>query len=88
MQRLHGTRSVWSRYEIGTNKPCVYTVPGGSDRDRICYLVPNGSIYEGDPIWNRTVPVLNRSRVNRVAPYHRGPIPIGLEFIRSPVNVA
>ena len=25
--------------------------------DRICYLVPNGSIYEGDPMWNRTVPV-------------------------------
>ena len=23
--------------------------------DRICYLVPNGSTYEGYPVWNRTV---------------------------------
>ena len=29
----------------------------GSGTDRICYLVPNGSAYEGDPMWNRTVPV-------------------------------
>ena len=56
-QRLHGTGSVWNRYEIGTDKPCVYTRPGGSGTDRICYLVPNGSTYEGDPMWNRTVPV-------------------------------
>ena len=24
-QRLHGTGSVWNRYEIVTDKPCVYT---------------------------------------------------------------
>ena len=39
--------------------------------DRICYLVSNGSSHEGDPIWNPTVPVPNRSRVNRVDPYHK-----------------
>ena len=38
----------------GMDKPCVYTGPGGSDTDRICYLVPNGPTYEGDPIWNCT----------------------------------
>ena len=36
--------------------------------DRICYLLPNGSTYEGDPIWKRIVPVSNRSYVNRVNP--------------------
>ena len=56
-QRLHGIGSVWNRYEIDTDKPCFYTGPGGSGTDRICYLVPNGSTYEGDPLWNRTVPV-------------------------------
>ena len=56
-QRLHGTGSVWNRYEIGTDKPCVYTGPGGSGTDRISYLSPNGSTYECDPMWNRTVPV-------------------------------
>ena len=60
-QRLHGTGSIWNRYEIGTDKPCVYTGPGGSGTDRICYLVPNGPTYEGDPTWNHTVPVSNRS---------------------------
>ena len=54
-QSLHGT--VWNRYEIGKDKPSAYTGPGGSGTDRICYLVPNGSTYEGDPMWNRTVPV-------------------------------
>ena len=29
----------------------------------------NGSIYEGDPMWNRTVLVWNRSRVNGVNPH-------------------
>ena len=29
----------------------------------------NGSTYEGDPIWNRTVPVSNQPRVNRVDRY-------------------
>ena len=71
-QRLHGTGSFWNRYEIGTDKACVYTGPGGSGTDRICYLVPNGFTYEGDPIWNRSVPISNRSRVNRVDPYHCG----------------
>ena len=47
----------WNRYEIGTDQSCVYTGPGGSGTDRICYLVPNGFIYEGDPMWNRTVMV-------------------------------
>ena len=49
-QLLHGTGSVWNQYNIGTDKPCVYTGPGGSGTDRICYPVPNGSTYEGDPI--------------------------------------
>ena len=52
-----GPRPVWNRYEIGTDKPCVYTGSGGSGTDRICYLVPDGSTYKGDPMWNRTVPV-------------------------------
>ena len=38
------------RHEIGTDKPCVYTKPGGFSTDRIHYLAPNGSTYEGDPI--------------------------------------
>ena len=49
-QRLHGTESVWNRYEIGADKLCVYTVPCESGTDRIRCLVPNGSTYEGDPI--------------------------------------
>ena len=61
-----------NRHEIGTDKPCVYTEPGGSVTDRICYLIPNGSTREGDPVWNRTVPVSNSSRVNRVDPYQSG----------------
>ena len=55
-QRLHGTASAWNRYEIGTDKPCVYTGPGGSCTDRIRYLVPTGTTYEGNPMWNRTIP--------------------------------
>ena len=66
-----------------TDKPCVYTGPGGPSMIRICSLVPNGSTYEGDPKWNRTVPVSNRSRVNRV-----DPIPNEYEHIRTGVNVA
>ena len=30
--------------------------PGGCGKDRICYLVPNWSTYEGDLIWNGTIP--------------------------------
>ena len=69
-QRLHGTGSVWNRYEIGTDKPCVYTRPGGSGTDRICYLVPNESTYEGegDPMWNRTVPTQTKWIRTRVDP--------------------
>ena len=65
-QRLQGTRSLWIRYEIGTDKACVYVGPAGSGTGRIFYLVPNGSTNEGNLIWNRTVPVSNPSRVNRV----------------------
>ena len=82
-QRLLGTASVLNRHEIRMDKPCVYTRPGGSGMDRICYLVPNGSTYECDPIWNHTVPGSNRSTVNRV-----DPIPNGSEHVRSRVNVA
>ena len=32
--------------------------PGGSSMDQIFSLVPNGSTYESDPIWNHTVQVL------------------------------
>ena len=64
------------------DKPCVYTGPGGSFTDWICYLVPNGSSYESGPIWNRTVPVSNQSCVNRV-----DTIPDGSERIRSRVNI-
>ena len=74
-QRLHETGSVWKRYEIGRDKPCVHMGPGGSGTDQICYLIPNGSTYESDSIWNRTVPVSNRPSVNRVDPYHSGSDP-------------
>ena len=37
---MRSGKLIWNRYEIGTDKPCVYTGPGGSDTDRICYLVP------------------------------------------------
>ena len=50
-QRLHRTGFVWNRYKIGPNKPFVYTGPGRSSMDWICYLVLNGSTYEGDSIW-------------------------------------
>ena len=36
-QRLHETGSVWNRYEIGKDKLCVHTGPGGPIMDRICY---------------------------------------------------
>ena len=52
-----------------------YTGPGGSGTDRICYLILNGSTNVGDPMRNRAVPVSNRSRVNRVDPYHNGSDP-------------
>ena len=73
-QCLHGTGSVWNRYEIGTDKPCVYTGPcGGSGMVWICCLAPNGSSYKGDPVWNRTVPVSNRPLV--MDPYQSGSDP-------------
>ena len=74
-QRLRRTGSIWKRYKIGMDKPCVYTGHGGSSADRICYLVPNESTHEGDTICNRTLPVSNGIRVNRVDPYHLGPDP-------------
>ena len=46
-ERLKGVGSVWNRHEIDMDKPCVYTEPGGSGADRICYLVPNGSTSDG-----------------------------------------
>ena len=48
---------------------------GGSGTNRISYLVPNGSIYEGHPIRNCTVSVSNRSCVNRVDPHNSGSDP-------------
>ena len=74
-QSLHWTGSVWNWYDIGPDKPCVYTGPGGFGTDRICSLVPNRSTYEGDPLWNSTAPVQNRYRVNRVYPYQGGSDP-------------
>ena len=62
-------------YKIGTDKPCVYTRPGGSSTDRICYLIPNGFTYEGGPMWNCTIPVQNQSCVNIVDPYQNGSDP-------------
>ena len=38
----------------------------------------NGSTYEGDPMWNRTVPVSNRYRVNRVDLSQSGSNPKGI----------
>ena len=56
-QRLHGIGSFWNRCKIGTDKPRIYTGPGGSGIERISYLVPNGSTFKGDPIWTGTGPV-------------------------------
>ena len=39
--RLHETESVYNRYEIGTDKPCVYTRPVRSALDLLSYSVPN-----------------------------------------------
>ena len=74
-QHLHGTRSIWNRYEIGTDKLSVNTGPGESGMDRICYVVPDGSTYDGDPMWNRTITVSNRVRLSRMDPYHSGSDP-------------
>ena len=52
---LHRTGSVWNQYKIGPDKPYVYNGPGGLGMGLICYLVPNGSTYEGNPSWNHTV---------------------------------
>ena len=53
-QRLNRTKSVWNRYKISTDKPCVYTGPGESGTDQTRYLVSNGSTYEVIPC--ETVP--------------------------------
>ena len=76
MQRLHETGSIGNRQEGGTDKHCVYTRPGGLGTDRMRYLVQNESTYKGDPICNGTVPVSNRSCVNRIYPCHSGSDPI------------
>ena len=54
--RLHETRSVWNRYEIGTNKPCGFTGPDRSALDGFSYPAPNGFTCESDPGRNRIVP--------------------------------
>ena len=74
-QCLQSNGSLWNWYETGTDKPCVHVGPSGSSIDQICYLVPNGSTYEGDTIWNHAVLVSNQSCVNRVDPYHGGSNP-------------
>ena len=71
-QRSHWTESVWNQYEIGTDKPSVYTGPDRSGTDRNCYQVPNGSTCKGDPIWSHTVQVWKQSCVNGVDLYHSG----------------
>ena len=48
------TRFVWNWYEIGTDKPCIYTRPGSSSLDRLSYLLTNRFTSEGDPVWNCT----------------------------------
>ena len=63
----------------------VYTRPDsfgtGTKLERISLVftrdmvVPNGSSHEVDPIWKRTILVLNRSRINRVDPYQYGSDP-------------
>ena len=62
--RLHETGSVWNRYDIGTNKPCVYTEPSRSTLGRFSYPVPNGFNCESDPVSNFSVPGWYRARVN------------------------
>ena len=61
---------------------------GGYGTERIRYLVPNGSTYEGDPISNCTVPVSNRFCVNRVDSQIVDPIPNGSDRVGIRVNVA
>ena len=74
-QCLHKTGSVWNQYKIGMDKPYVYMADSGSIMDWICYLEPNGSTDEGDPIWNYNISVLNQLCVNRVDLYHIGSDP-------------
>ena len=62
--RLHETGSVWNRYKIGTDKPCVYTLPGRSTLNRFSYPVPNGFTCQSNPVSNCTVPGWYSSRVN------------------------
>ena len=46
---LDETVSIWNQYEIGTEKPCVYTGPDRSALNRFFYPVPNEFICENDP---------------------------------------
>ena len=54
--RSHETGSIWNRYEIGTDKPCVYTGPGGSILDRFSCPVPNGLTFESELYCSRVLP--------------------------------
>ena len=67
-------RSVWNRYEIRRDKPCVYTGSGGSGMDRIYHLVPNGPSCEGDYLhnWTHLVP---DGRLCGTVPSHLEPFP-------------
>ena len=47
---LHEIGSVWKRYEIGTDKHRVYTIPGKSAPNRFSYPVPNGLTYEFETV--------------------------------------
>ena len=53
--RLHETRSVRNRYEIGMPKSWIYTGPDRSTLDRFSYPVPNGFTCRSDPVWNYTL---------------------------------
>ena len=84
-QRLHGDQIRIEPVRNWHHKPCVYVGPGGSGTDRIYSLVPYGSTHEGDPIWNRTVPVLNQVLCKQCTPTIVDPIPNGSGHIRSRV---
>ena len=57
------TGSVWSRYGIGIDEPCVYTGPDRSALDGCSYPVPNGFTFESGSVWNLDVPGWYAARV-------------------------
>ena len=77
-QRLPGTGSFWNRYEIGTDKPCVYTGLGGSGTDRICYW------YQIDPLMKVTYVEPYRSSLEPVPCKQSGFVP---EWVRSQTDL-